>query len=78
MTQHRPYGCGCKQTDKSEFDGLWNEIAVGDEIHPSAVGAVFIPEGDFIIEDDFVHPPGWISPQKGEKGPHRGCGVALA
>ncbi len=21
----------------------------------------FIPEGDFIIEDDFTHPTGWIS-----------------
>lgn len=32
-----------------------------DEIHPPAVKADFIPVGDFIIEDDFTHPIGWIS-----------------
>ena len=33
-----------KQTDKSEFDGLWNEIAIGDEIHPSVVGVDLTPK----------------------------------
>ena len=34
-----------KQLDKSEFNGLWNEITIDDEIHPSAIGADFIPVG---------------------------------
>ncbi len=28
--------------------------------HPSGVEPDFTPVGDFIVEDDFTHPKGWI------------------
>ena len=45
-------------------DHGWNLLCRWNEIHPSAVEADFISAGDFIIEDDFTHPPGWISTKK--------------
>ena len=46
---------------KSEFHS--DEICYADEIKSTLplLAVDFIPARDFIIEDDFTHPNGWIS-----------------